>query len=363
ELIQAWTDAVTHSRSGRAIIEEYLDGPEFSIDALISRGRIVIRGIADRHVVFSPYFVEMGHTIPSAYGPEVISEVLAVFEAGVRALGIDSGAAKGDIKYTRAGASVGEIAARLSGGYMSGWTYPYASGLDPVSEGIDIACGLEPEFREADRDWVSAERAYISIPGVVTQLQGLERARRIPYVKDLFPRLGTGDRAVFPSNNVQKAGNILSQAPTRELAERAAEEASRSILIRLQPGDDATGAFLRNESLAIGPSGDRWPPDAYTPSAMSLAYVESMPDILRAELPFASVSIAPVPGLDREVCVDWHGRNIQEGLEAVFELTGARIGAEADLVLGRAFWKAFFRGGYQAAVWVLDTELAERLRS
>jgi hypothetical protein len=68
ELAAAWKDAVSHSRSGRAILEEYLDGPEFSLDAIVHSGTITIRGIADRHIHFEPYFIEMGHTMPTAYG-------------------------------------------------------------------------------------------------------------------------------------------------------------------------------------------------------------------------------------------------------------------------------------------------------
>ena len=44
------------------------------------------------------------------------------FEKGVKALGLSWGAAKGDVKYSRGRAVIGEIASRLSGGYMSGWT-------------------------------------------------------------------------------------------------------------------------------------------------------------------------------------------------------------------------------------------------
>ena len=71
ELAEAIAAALPYSRSGRAIVEEYIDGPEFSIDALVDGGEIRIRGIADRHIFFAPYFVELGHTMPSAYPPEI----------------------------------------------------------------------------------------------------------------------------------------------------------------------------------------------------------------------------------------------------------------------------------------------------
>ena len=365
ELREAWADAVTNSRSGRAIIEAYLDGPEFSIDAVVHDGHIMLRGIADRIITFKPFFVEMGHTMPTAYGPEVVNEVVSVFKAGVAALGIRMGAAKGDIKYTRDGAFVGEIAARLSGGYMSGWTYPYSSGVEVTSEAMDIACGLAPGFSDEPHHNVCAERAWISIPGRVASVVGLEDAAGQAGVTDLFPRAAAGDRVVFPCNNVEKCGNAIAVSPDRLEAERAAESAARSVLVRLAPGDPATEAFLRGEGRIVGPDGSIWPPEAYPDlSAMTLAEIASMPAMLkipqgvaRTDRPL-SVSIVPLRDIDRETALDWQGRTLRQGVDAALGLTGATLGQEGDVVLGSAFWNAVVLGGYQAGAWVVDTSRA-----
>ncbi len=221
---------LAHSRSGRAIVEEFVEGPEFSIDALVDGDDIAIRGVADRHIHFTPFFVELGHTMPSARPTEIVEEVLRVFRLGVKALGIDYGAAKGDIKYCpeRGEAVVGEIAARLSGGYMSGWTYPYASGIDLTREALLLCVGREavdgaPRTGVKDMGWTSAERAFISIPGRVAWVEGRADAERLPYIKQLFFRVAAGDRVVFPTNNIEKCGNAISQAPSRDEAVEAAE--------------------------------------------------------------------------------------------------------------------------------------------
>ena len=364
ELKAAWSDAVANSRTGRAIVEAYLEGPEFSLDAVVYRGEVVLRGIADRIVVFEPFFVEMGHTMPTAYGQEIVDEVVAVFKAGVAALGIRDGAAKGDIKYTRQGAFVGEIAARLSGGYMSGWTYPYASGIEATAEALDIACGVKPIFSEPALNYVCSERAWISIPGKIASVANLERARSATSpageVRELFPRAGVGDRVVFPCNNVEKCGNIIAVAPSRAEADSLAESAARAILARLEPADAGTRSFLQGEGRIIGPQGAAWPPDAFTGlSAMTLASLDKMPDILKEDPTGTSASIAPLAGMDTEASMDWQGRSVGESMRAVAELTGARLGLDGDVVLGAAFWKAFIRGGYQGGAWIVDTMLGK----
>lgn len=130
EYLPAVKDAVKNSRSGTAIVEEYMEGPEFSIDALVYNGTFTVTGFAERHIKYPPYFIEVGHTMPCVLEKKMHDELISVFALGAKALGLTCGAAKADIKYTKNGPMIGEIAGRLSGGYMSGWTFPYASNLN-----------------------------------------------------------------------------------------------------------------------------------------------------------------------------------------------------------------------------------------
>lgn len=255
ELCTAGSIALDYSRSGRIIAEECISGQEFSIEGLIFDGQLYITALADRHIFFPPYFIEMGHTIPSCCSDSLASEIMAVFEQGVRSLGLHEGAVKGDILVKNGKAFVGEIAARLSGGYMSGWTVPYSSGLNITRAAIQLALGKRPVLQYADKTAFavplehisprfSAERAWISIPGKVAALLGIEQAQKSAGVLDVFPRTGVGDTAVFPQNNVEKCGNVIAVAGTYEEAAACAETACRHIVVRLMPCNAATEAFL-----------------------------------------------------------------------------------------------------------------------
>jgi len=380
ELEEAVAAALPHSRSGRAIVEEFVDGPEFSVDAVVVDGEVRIRGLADRHIAFSPYFVELGHTMPSSAPREVEAEVLRVFESAVRAIGIDRGAAKGDMKFSpsRGGAYVGEIAARLSGGYMSGWTYPYASGRDPTREALLAAAGLVPGPAPEDRGWVSAERAFISIPGRFRVLEGEGGVRALPYIKDLFLRFSRGDPLDFPSNNVEKCGNVISQAPDRLSAAGAAEAAIRRLLVRLLPGEERTEAFLAGEGRISNPDGSTWPPSAFALDPEQSAALEALPESpespksgssgasLSSAAPrnageagtasgMPALCVLPLPWADTVKAVDWAGRGFSESARLALELGGAELGDRGRIVLGGRFWRALVAGGAQAALYVLDS--------
>ena len=403
ELKAAVSGALAFSRSGRAIVEEYMEGPEFSVDALVYQGEITICGIADRHIFFPPYFIEMGHTMPSAENPEAIRSLLECFRAGVKALGITNGAAKGDIKLTPRGPMIGEIAARLSGGYMSGWTYPYSSGVLPTRGAIEIALGKKPSRTRPEWNWTSAERAFISIPGKVQSIEGIEKARVMPWVRDIFMRIQPGSTVSFPENNVTKCGNIISAAGSREAAINSAEKAARSILIRLEAPNQATDAFLASP-LGAG----SFPPDAFPVDARLLSLLSALPngdlrtegrhlfhqpkrplteptgdteftekDTELADYALNSVPsvnsvrgngsntlyLLPFPEFTESGLTDIVGRSVDESLEAVRAITGMELPLLASSkassgqdvpFLGRSFWQALIRGGYQGAGYYVE---------
>ncbi|MCL2214860.1 MAG: ATP-grasp domain-containing protein [Treponema sp.] len=381
EFEKAAKEAIGFSRSGRAIAENYMDGPEFSVDAIVYRGEITICGLADRHIFFPPYFIEMGHTMPTVIEEEKQLSLLETFRAGVRALGLagkdNIGAAKGDIKLTLQGPMIGEIAARLSGGYMSGWTYPYSSGALPVKAAILMAMGYEPEGLIPQKKWTCAERAFISIPGTVKQLgikneeSGIDNGQlviKMDYINDFFLRIKEGDKVSFPENNVSKCGNIIASAPERETAIAAAENAARSILIKLDPKDSETKEFLTHtethqiSGLRHREDGNfKFPPDAFELTDDLRNTLNLLPEFINtANRRYNSWLIIPFNAFQSSGLKDYMGRTVEETLDAVRQLTGLPLpitceNAENKVMLGRSFWSALIRGSYQGAVYYIDT--------
>ncbi len=364
ELIDACKVALISSRVGKVIIEEFMDGPELSIDAIVFKEEVTICGVADRHIYFPPYFVEMGHTMPSNLSDSELRQAVDVFIRGVKAIGIDNGAAKGDIKVTKRGAMVGEIAARLSGGYMSGWTYPYSSGVEVTEKALNIAVGLEPGDMKPKYERVSAERAFISIPGNVQDVEGMDRIKGIRGLKNIFLRVGEGDAVVFPVNNVEKCGNVISVADERREAIAIAERAIKSVFIRLQSNNRDTEDFLFNRGC------DR--SDYYRKiSAFELIMEENIKyfrelkkiKLAKTSYPKPVSKIPSLPDIKSETSRDWHGHSLIEVMERVEELVNVEFGDAKSLDLlsneekmfVRLFWEALLKGSVQGAVYVVES--------
>lgn len=340
-LEEAITDALRYSRSGKAIVEEFIDGPEYSIDALVVDGKIHICGVADRHIYYPPYFIEMGHTLPARLSADALEEMIEVFSRGVRALGITSGAAKGDVKRSAKGPVIGEIAARLSGGYMSGWTYPLASGVPLTKAALEIAIGCAPSSLVPRWQRSAAERAFISIPGRIRSVEGTAAVRALPGVDSLFVRVKSGDEVDFPVNNVSKAGNVIAVADDGDTAIACAERAAAAIEIVLSVPDSRTEAFLE------GPlDSESFPPPAFSlpgsvAAALDCGSLPKLTDLFESSHPVR----------------DWQGRTPREALDLVARHAGCALDESGGPhTPPPAFWRAFFRGSWQGGLYWLERE-------
>jgi biotin carboxylase len=348
---QACMKALELSRSRKVIVEEYMEGPELSLDAVVNRGIVTVCGVADRHISFPPSFVEMGHTMPTSLDSGVVKRIEEVFAAGILAIGIDNGAAKGDIKLTARGPMVGEIAARLSGGYMSGWTFPLASGVEVTAAALNIAVGLPPGDLGPTLRRTCAERALISIPGIVAAVEGESGCRSLPGVEEVFLRVGPGDAVVFPTNNVEKCGNVICVGDDRGEAARRACAALQAVTIRLRPLVDRTTRYLFAEK------GN----DAFLDVAGAFeARIARMLPYRGVPSTDAEKGPTLVESIEEETVKgsDWYGATMTDAARTALRSGGGqfvREGAASGkaIVLGSLFWRALKRGSTQGATYLL----------
>ncbi|PJZ70320.1 dehydrogenase [Leptospira perolatii] len=232
ELQAAFKHAKKYSPTGEMILEEYMPGPEVSVDALTWDGNYAITGIADRIIEREPYFIEMGHNMPSALPLSVLKEVEEVMFRGMKALGITRGAGKGDIKVTPDGVKVGEIAARLSGGFMSACTFPLSSGINLNRAAILIALGEDPDNLTPLHTRVSIERALLAPKGKLLEIRGVEEAKKIEGVNDIFILNKVGDVIPEPTNNIEKTGHVIITAENLSHAESIFEKVKSKVVFQ-----------------------------------------------------------------------------------------------------------------------------------
>jgi biotin carboxylase len=222
ELPAALEDAIMHSSTRSGFVEEFIEGPEHSVDIVFDRGRAVRFGVVDRIFGFWPYPIELGHLNPSVLPAATQEALLDLTERGARALGIEDGPCKSDAILTRKGPMLLELPARLSGGWHSQYTTPLATGQDPIGAAISLAVGrpMPPEAARVSKNRFALCKALFPPPGRVRRIAGIDAARTLPGVEQIFMMVSEGSSIRPYQNCADRVCYVIVTGKTREEAEQ-----------------------------------------------------------------------------------------------------------------------------------------------
>jgi biotin carboxylase len=227
ELAAAVETARSAARSGIALVEELVDGPELTVVGFSVDGAFTALTVTDRVVAEPPAFgVALAHVWPSHGGgqsPDVAGTAVA-------ALGIENGPSYTQLRIGPDGPQVIEVAARLGGGHDAELV-ELATGVALNDLAIDAALGLPLGPPEPARLVGGAvTRFLVSPPGVLQEvevpddLEGVERVRLYRERGYPFTPLRRGS---------DRAGAVLVQGASREEAVARAEAAAAAIIFRV----------------------------------------------------------------------------------------------------------------------------------
>jgi len=250
EMAFAFREAINASFKEKIVlVEEYISGHELSIDCLVYKDEISFLCIGDRIIKHPPYFIETGHQIPSTIDKNMIRSAKALMIKAIRALNIKNGTAKGDIKVNLSGAYIGEVAGRLSGGFMSSHTLPLSNGIDAAKAAVKIALGEKPDIAPLFNK-ASVERAIIPKPGKIISISGVEEAKALPGIAEIHLNFKEGDILTSLKSNIGKAGNIISFDKDLKKAIQIAEKALSIINIKTEPIKKETFKSQNNDWIS-----------------------------------------------------------------------------------------------------------------
>ncbi|MFJ9771510.1 acetyl-CoA carboxylase biotin carboxylase subunit family protein [Kitasatospora sp. NPDC101157] len=225
------------------LVEEYLDGPEVSVDSVIVDGKVRPLFVGHKRTGFPPYFEETGHTVSHDDPLLADPEFLGVLQDVHAALGFTTGWTHTELKLSPSGtAKVIEVNARL-GGDLIPYLGRLASGIDPGLVAAAVACGREPEV-VADRNLVAAVRfLYVEHDDTVIDRVEFDVSALPPQIDRTVVLAAPGD-VVSPPPRGLLSGRIAlatAVAPTAEECETALDAAAAALRIVERPAGDRPG--------------------------------------------------------------------------------------------------------------------------
>ena len=232
ELLENYEYAHSCSRHGKVIVEEYLDGPEVSVEVMVVNGEVNILQITDKITTEAPHFVEMGHTQPSRLPSETQKAIRNVTIAACKAIGIDKGPAHVEMKVTKRGPVMIELGARMGGDNITTHLVPLSTGIDMVGSTIKVALGEEPDI-EPTLHCGSAIR-YFKVPfGTITSIENVDEAKQMLGVKQITFTKGVGEESTPIQCSNDRIGFVIAQGASAEDAIEKCEHAMSSIQIKI----------------------------------------------------------------------------------------------------------------------------------
>ena len=230
ELEAAIHYAAEKSRRGAVILEEYLRGPEVSVEIMVVAGAPHVLAITDKLTTGAPHFVEMGHAQPSRLPQAQQEAICDLARRAALAVGIENGTAHAEIILTEKGPKMVEIGARMGGDCITTHLTPLSTGIDMVGGAIRMALGEKPDLTRTLHK--AAAIRYFDVPsGVIRAIEGVENARKLPGVREITFVKQVGDIVGEIGSSGDRAGFVIAQADTAEAAVAICEQAMAIIKI------------------------------------------------------------------------------------------------------------------------------------
>lgn len=228
DFIRAYDEALSESRDHSVLIEQFIEGPEFSIEMIVWRGDIHVLTVTDKKTTGAPHFVELGHNQPSCFSATDVETLKAAAVGGVRALGVNNCACHAEAKLMNGKAYLMEVGARLGGDFISTELTHLSTGIDMVAAAIDVALGVEPDLSAKEEPKGVCIRYFCPKPGKLVSISNTEVLNNPHvYLWEIYPKEGDVIPAV--TSSLCRSGHVIVTEKTPQKAIELAERLIESV--------------------------------------------------------------------------------------------------------------------------------------
>lgn len=188
----------------RAIIEEYIDGDEYSMETITCEGEHHYLATTKKFTTGAPHFIETGHRQPSGLPDDINNRAKEMIFKALDALHIENSAGHSEFKVDEKGnIRIIEIGARMGGDCIGSDLVYLSTGNDFIKMVIDTSVGREIE-PISDPTQKSVEIRFIFSQNDINELKKIQKKcpERIARISKIdYDYLGkttnSGDRAGY----------------------------------------------------------------------------------------------------------------------------------------------------------------------
>lgn len=188
-LVKAVYSAMEQGFEKKALIEEFAEGQEYSVEFISYRGEHHFLAMTKKFTTGTPHFIETGHMEPAPVDADTLDNVKKVVAHALDSLELKNGASHSELKIAEDGTiRLIEIGGRMGGDCIGSDLVRYSTGYDFVKMVINVACGDAPDFTQVCEPH-SAAIKFIFTQEDLAEFETLRRdnPERLLQIVDLRP--------------------------------------------------------------------------------------------------------------------------------------------------------------------------------
>lgn len=179
DIVPAVNSAVEESFEKKAIVEEFIEGEEYSCECISYQGEHSLLAITRKFTTGAPHYVETGHVEPADIPDNIVEKIKTeVFEA-LDALKISDSVSHCEFKLKDGQVYIIEVGARMGGDCIGSHLVRYSTGYDFMRMVIDVSEGRRPDFTRGAKENFAMIRFFVND----CDDEALEQARHDANVK------------------------------------------------------------------------------------------------------------------------------------------------------------------------------------
>lgn len=220
-------------KSKQLLLEEYLQGPQYLIEALVHDGKVHIVAIIEQEITFVQRFIVTGYCLLAEINQHFYENLYETVSSILEAFQLKNGACHLEMRFVNGTWKLIEINPRISGGAMNR-IIEVGFGINLVEETIQLMLGEKPNLTKKHRKFVFAHYLTVSSAGKLQKVTGKNRCSHYPGVNEVYIKPRKGQIVQSPVSMGDRCGYILASSTEKHEAKMIARKAADELCFYLE---------------------------------------------------------------------------------------------------------------------------------
>lgn len=229
ELEASMNEALEVSKLDTVLVEEFIEGPEYSIEGLHHDGKSEVIQFTEKKTTEFPYNVELGHIQPANISEEnqqKIREIVAKIGSAFHFVNCPSHT---ELKINERGIFVIETSPRLGGDYITSTLTPLSTGVNLEDELLKISLGVTVNPVPKAVQYSGVRFFSFEEGNVIKHVPNSEFVKSWPLVVDFSFSLKEGEKVNRITSSLNRYGHLTLTAGNRDAIEEAFDKYEKVI--------------------------------------------------------------------------------------------------------------------------------------